>query len=181
MLLFLPSVRVRNKRLPLLIWHPAIAVPSYLRARSDMRVKPDCSLYFSRLLYDWYLQEHEAGRAVAPIIVDADDFITQPILLKDLALRLGLGANEIAYEWSALSEDEFNSMPERIKKMQKTLRASSGLSQEKGHRDVDVDSERTLWHTEFGEKHGEDLHKFVLAEKPDYEYLWAKRMTMASS
>ena len=61
-----------------------------------------------------------------------------------------------------------------------TIYTSKGIIPGLAAKDVDLETEREKWKTEFGEEDGEDLAKAVVASMADYKYLLSKRTYISS-
>lgn len=174
-----------------LIRHPALAFPSCYRtsvdneraevARSQHAVNQvEMSVHWSRTLYDWYAQQSEKSGsnsdATWPIILDADDVIEHPDLVRKYSKLVGLDPARLKFEWASASEDELSKMGDMARRMTSTLDASTSIVPGKTSAGLDIDEEAKKWKVEFGIEEGERIEGLVRTAMPDYEYMKARRL-----
>ena len=183
---------VLNSWMPtFLIRHPALVFPSNYRACRDnegqeaAKVDPghtvEMTIYWSRSLYDWYLnQSDSSGRdgRIWPIILDATDVITKPSLVKKYARMIGLDPSKLRLAWEPAGKEELAKMSGVERRMRSTLSASTGILKDKAATDLDMDVEVVKWKEEFGIDEAEKIERWVRAAMPDYEYMREKRLRM---
>ena len=181
-----------------LIRNPVLALPSFFRAIKDLHGgtshevnKLSLTLHWSRSLYDWYLRQfqdaaqtqngdvHKDGEGVWPIVLDADDVMTEPGVLMRFCEIVGLDKTLVRYSWGAATKEQVESMDQEHQRMLSTLLASSGINQSKLSTNLSVESEAPKWREEFGEEFGAMLETYVRAAMPDYEYMKSKRLQPA--
>ncbi|KAF2810312.1 uncharacterized protein BDZ99DRAFT_570901 [Mytilinidion resinicola] len=187
----LPDAFLRTWFPTFLIRHPALAFPSCYRtsvdnegaeaARSQHAVNQvEMSVHWSRALYDWYThQPEESGSnddATWPVILDADDVIEDPDLVRKYSRMVGLDPSRLKFAWASASEDELNKMDDMARRMTSTLDASTAIVSGKTSIGLDIDEEAKKWKVEFGEEEGERIERLVRAAMPDYEYMKARRL-----
>jgi hypothetical protein len=173
-----------------LIRHPALAFPSFERASGgrpwpSAPTRANCTLAFSRALYEFYIQQYEHSvpqgvteheRNCWPIILDADDIMSNPAVLERWCDLSGLDKTKLKLRWDPLTEDQLDALPRVAVKMSKTLNASAGVLADKMSNDVDIDSEAINWRREFGEVRGSEMEDWVRSAMADYEYMRARRL-----
>ncbi|KAF2831518.1 hypothetical protein CC86DRAFT_366867 [Ophiobolus disseminans] len=158
------------------IRHPALMFPSMVRAQS--RVLPDSNtrnprvfstltLRHSRAVFDWYL---EHGGDLKPKVIDADDIMNEPAVVRQLCIETGLDPDAIQYEWEERQEE--NALKASFLS---TIITSKGIVKGLDARGLDIEAEKVKWKAEFGDDTGEGLAKFVYDAMPDYEYLLSHR------
>lgn len=179
-----------------LIRHPALAFPSYYRALQKLEkggfaeeeieasmLELHSTLLWTRLLYDWY---HERGHShqercndtCFPLVLDAHDIIHSPQVVLKYCELLGMDPAEVKVAWQTQSTPG-SDCPERADKvMTETLDRSSCLLKQKTPSAVDIAVERENWEGEFGHSLAKQMEEWVRAAMPDYNYLWAKRLTL---
>ncbi|KAF7590778.1 hypothetical protein BBP40_002394 [Aspergillus hancockii] len=177
-----------------LIRHPAVVFPSYYRTyvthwartpevmeRCKGEIETAMTLRWSRCLYDWYQALWEqAGRhkgLPAPIILEAEDIMSEPQLVARFCQTVGLDSSQLQYSWKPVSKDVLDSINPGERRMRDTLYASSGVDQGRIRRKIDMDKEIQKWKIEFGEAAALDLEHWVRAAMPDYEFMRQRRFT----
>ena len=174
-----------------LIRHPALVFPSNYRtcldnegqdiARSEMHAL-EMTIHWSRTLYDWYTEPPEINLPTTsslehwPIILDADDIITQPDIVIKYAEIVGFDITKLKSSWDPSSKQELDAMSAVEKRMKSTLLSSSSIVKEKASADIRIETEMLQWRTEFGDDEAQRMEGWVRAAMPDYEYLRARRL-----
>ncbi|KAK2794907.1 hypothetical protein FQN50_009831 [Emmonsiellopsis sp. PD_5] len=188
-----------------LIRHPALAFPSYCRyvlsyQNKDMSgiqcveysLTRAMTLTWTRRLYDWYMKLWDHIAAVAPvanqhgvrkltpkpIILDADDLITNPEIVIHLCDTVGLDSTKVQFTWDTRDEPMEGMGPsdrEIHMRARTTLYSSAGIVAGKTFSGLTVDGEVAKWKVEFGEVDGSRLERWVREAMGDYEYLWERR------
>ena len=176
-----------------LIRHPLKTFPSILRTQTASpnpeKQYANYSLYhFIRNLYDFYSKhltkksstpcnpstgsrnQPSSDELSWPIIIDADDYIKHPNLVKRLAVAIGLDVSKLQFSWAAAPSEKPSD------EMLKTLLSSSGVEEDKLARGLTMEAERPKWVEEFGEESADRLERQVRDALPDYEYLVSKRV-----
>lgn len=175
-----------------LIRHPALVFPSMYRTdlnlqgagvkKSEVMRNLEMTMRWSRILYDWYTQEHSQSESSLgddvtwPIILDADDIMTEPELVMRYSKILGFDESKLRFLWEPASKEEWDKMHRAEKAMRSTIAASAGIVEGKTSVNVDIDEEAKKWRSEFGNEDGEKMEKWVRAAMPDYEYMKTKRL-----
>ncbi|KAK2870579.1 hypothetical protein FQN49_003075 [Arthroderma sp. PD_2] len=179
-----------------LIRHPALAFPSLYRAsvrssgeeyaksaRGRRVCQKTMTLRWTRELYDFYAEhfatagvnanlETEGNATIWPLVLDADDIMTQPAVLAKFCNIIGLDGNKLKYSWE---KDERPRRP-GIMAFRTTIDNSTTIDPSKAGGQIDIDEEAAKWREEFGEDIGQMVEKYVRAEMPDYIYLKSKRV-----
>jgi len=176
-----------------LIRHPALAFPSIYRtcvdnegieaAKAQVTVHSlEMTLHWSRTLYDWYKKYFDQLRSSStekvdwPIILDADDVMTEPKLLRRYCNIVGFDPTKLKTSWATASQQELDKMDHMERRMRSTLSASTGIIDGKTSTDLEIDEEAKKWRVEFGDEQGLNMQKWVRLAMPDYEYLKARRL-----
>ncbi|KAJ5832596.1 hypothetical protein N7474_000907 [Penicillium riverlandense] len=184
----LPDRVLAEARHIFLIRHPALTVPSYYRAFVDLhgpeavikeeaRLMAHVTLYWTRCVYDWLQSIQASSDMVQPMILDGDDFITNPQLLTEVCEFTGMDSSKLQFEWAPATEAELDQLPDTtMRRMRGTLFTSSGVMKEKawnGNRCIREEAHK--WRDEFGDHGAEWIQKWVWKSMPDYEFLKARR------
>ncbi|TKA65160.1 hypothetical protein B0A49_13018 [Cryomyces minteri] len=182
---FLPTFLVR---------HPALVFPSRYRAMvdiegaesakaADAQFAMEMTLHWTRALFDWYAQNLKPSQAgcdsdVAwPLVLDANDVITEPDVVVRLCETVGMDPAKMQYTWEPASEEEKAQIPtDAERRFLSTLLSSTGIQKGKAAPNIDIAVEAKKWIDEFGEGEGEKIEKWVRAAMPDYEFLRARRL-----
>jgi hypothetical protein len=156
--------------------HPALAFPSMMRAQKDSlpdtntrnpRTYSTMSMKHSRALYDWYSANATKWK---PQVIDADDIMNNPAVVRQLCVETGLDPDAIQYEWEERHEKD----PVHAR-MLSTIYASKGIIKGLDARSLNIETEKTKWTAEWGAEEAENMAKIVHAAMPDYEYLLSQR------
>ena len=177
-----------------LIRHPIVVFPSYYRVFvSNSKRKPGqmqsvqgqmlrhMTLKWTRNLYDWYMSiwlRLGSESQKAPIILDADDILNSPQVIKKYCRLVGLDESKLQFSWEPLSQEELSKHTRFKRRMRDTLFASSGIQTDKIAANLNLDTELAKWNKEFGEEAGLRIRDWVVAALPDYTYLQSKRLIL---
>jgi hypothetical protein len=132
------------------IRHPALMFPSMLRAQSrtmddsttrNPRVFCSMTLSHSRALYDWYLENGDKQR---PRVIDADDIMNEPAVVRQLCIETGLDPDAVQYEW----EEQHEENPLKASFLS-TINGSKGIIKGLDSRNLNIEVEKIKWETEF--------------------------------
>lgn len=192
----LPDEFLRTWMPTFLIRHPALAFPSHYRAIIDLEgvefaesdgahLPLHLTLHWTRTLYEWYIQNlSQSGYTSSsdtdlswPLVLDADDIITEPEVITRFCEIVGLDPSELKSSWKPASKEELQHITNAAeKRMLSTLLGSAGVIQGKTSINLDIDKEAKAWREEFGERQGRNMEKYVKEAMPDYEWMRAKRL-----
>ncbi|KAJ5939996.1 hypothetical protein N7516_000164 [Penicillium verrucosum] len=187
----LPSEFLRSCVPSFLIRHPALAFPSYYRVTQKLHGDKEnmeamesalmevCTLRWTRHLYDWFLalnSEPDQTQKRDPIILDADDILTNPKVLLRFCELVGLDPSKVQFQWNPAAGDQLEKVnPVRLH-TRSTLYASSGIVTGKTFQGLTIDGELCKWKIEFGERVATKLHRWIVDAMPDYDYLAQRRL-----
>ncbi|OGM43183.1 hypothetical protein ABOM_008855 [Aspergillus bombycis] len=176
-----------------LIKHPAAAFPSFYRAlvraagsefvESDQGRKlyeKAMALRWVYKLYHFYVQHFSNSRPCSdghmlwPIVIEADDIITQPEILTKLCQIIGLDSSRLRFTWEKHGPEE---LPE-LQAFRETLYESTMVDRSKVIGDVDLDKESAKWQQEFGEVIGRRIETYVREAMSHYLFLKSKRLRL---
>jgi hypothetical protein len=194
----LPDAFLRTWKPTFLIRHPALAFPSLYRALSksqhlsmkseDVMLGQHCmTLRWTRMLYDWYIRYYaqnatsEAGGGGGtkwPIVLDADDVMSNPKLVERYCVCLGMDPRRLLFSWRQATDEELSHMDSATKRYLGTLLDSDGIRTDKIGGDINIHKQADIWRKEFGIRVGETMKQLVNNAMPDYEFLRAKRLTV---
>ncbi|KAF7919359.1 uncharacterized protein EAE97_011691 [Botrytis byssoidea] len=168
-----------------LIRHPALVIPSFLRARHDVEGleysrkewksrKLQTSMKWSRDLYDWYCSQGTEE----PIVLDADDIMTNRDIMVKYAKIIGADPTRLRFSWEVKpAEQDWGESTAAWKRMSSTLRSSSGVLEGKTSAGLVVEEEVEKWKEEFGNEIAGELETWVRDAMPHYEHMKVKRLT----
>lgn len=180
-----------------LVRHPALAFESFYRNWTELQstvggeaevqkniMESLVSIRPVRNLYDFYKRHFEAeGDSMWPVVIDANDIIQNPEVLKEYCETIGLEPSRIVSEWEAYDvpghEDFF--MSEAMKQMLTTVAGSNGIVKDKAPTDINIDIEAKVWRNKYGEEAGETIERWVRDAMPDYEYLRSRRSRLGTT
>lgn len=161
------------------IRHPGLMFPSMARAETDtgkadgpmdVRVHIFAHLWYSRELYEWYLN---TPGAPVPKVISADDIMTRPDVVRQLCTEVGLDPAKIQYEWETREAPEGNM---DIKRFASTIYASKGILPGYDSKGFDLEEKTAKWREEFGVEAGEFLARRVEEAMADYDWLMERRV-----
>lgn len=136
----------------------------------------------SRNIYDWYtdyFKREEPTNNLWPIVLDADDVMTNPELVRHYAKLIGMDPTKLRFTWAPGTTPEGVAARESlISQMTATINASVGIVEGKTWAGMDLDTKLRQWKMEFGEKEGIKLDKLVRDSMPDYEYMLSRKLTL---
>jgi hypothetical protein len=174
-----------------LIRHPALVFPSNYRtgidlqgaeaAKSDPYLSIEMTMRWSRALFEWYTTHYESLPKTDldfswPIILDADDIMLEPDVVRRYSEILGLDQSKLRFSWEPARTEDLEGMSRAEKRMRSTIVASDGIVEGKTSVGLDIAEEAKKWRAEFGEEEGKRLEVWVRAAMPDYEYMRARRL-----
>lgn len=166
-----------------LIRHPALVFPSNYRTLFDLHGAEaakeayhaiEMTMRWSRNLYEWYTT-HCPPNTPFPVILDADDIMLNPSLVRRYASLLGLDTEKLRFEWSPANEEEMGKMGRAARRMVTTIAASEGVVEGKTGVGIDIGAEAEKWRSEFGQEEGNRIEKWVGDAMSDYEYMRERR------
>ena len=128
------------------------------------------------MAFEWFEEMAAAGSPCKPIIVDADDLISYPGVVRKLAGEIGGDAEELVFEWEAVEGEELEGVDAVARVYESTLLASRGVVEGKRAGDLEIEREVGGWKREFGEGVAERLKGYAEAAMGDYEYLKGRRL-----
>jgi len=173
-----------------LIRHPAMSFPSYYRTLTgnagemeEEKLSISMSLHWTRTLYEWYAVhpneskvECGSGGVAWPLVLDADDIITDPRVISKFCGIVGLDPTKVRFTWSRATGDEILGLPRFLRRMTSTLLASTGVISENVSANLNLDLEAKKWRDEFGDYVGNRIENWVRAAMPDYEFMSARKL-----
>ncbi|KAI1121457.1 hypothetical protein F5Y10DRAFT_256243 [Nemania abortiva] len=186
----LPDEFLKTWNPTFLIRHPALMLPSlYRTATKDIEVdgmrrarkepyEIEATLKFVRALYDFYVN-YFGKNSQWPIVLDADDVIAYPELVKKYAALVGLDPDKLQFSWEKTSQEQLEKLRAAEKIMLGTINASTGVDKTKMAGNIDINTEAEKWRSDFGEEGGRKLERWVREAMPDYEYLHSRRLTLS--
>lgn len=160
--------------------HPAWVTPAAFRALTTIEGNPNRSnmifisnMHWQRVLYDWYIQ-----KGVKAVVVEAEDYMTSPELVRKLCSEVGLDPEHALFSWPRATEEEQAKMNPRIVQLLHSLLNSTGLIPGKATPPPVLADEEVKWKQEFGEGDARFIKDLVNAAMPDYEYLRARKLAL---
>lgn len=190
----LPDAFLQTWKPTFLIRHPALAFPSLYRAllksehlrnkNEDVMLGQHCmTLRWTRMLYGWYVRYYArdavsdaGGGAQWPIVLDADDIMSNPKLVEKYCVCLGMDPRKLLFSWRQATDEELSHMDSATKRYLGTLLDSDGIRTDKIGGDIDINKQADTWRMEFGTRAGETMKQLVNNAMPDYEFLRANRL-----
>lgn len=169
------SLLLRRGTVPLFtIRDPRITVPATFRVLGDMDLphgsgRPNFTVSASPLwirnLYNYF-----TSKGIEPLIVDADDFLANPDLVKELCAKLGLDAKELLWSWPKPTADERAGLHPHFYASQRALIESEGIRPELASINRDLDAEKKAWKIDFGED-ASMVEEMIDLALPHYQWL----------
>ncbi|TKX27654.1 hypothetical protein C1H76_0078 [Elsinoe australis] len=194
---FMPDAFLLSFAPSFIIRHPALALTSMFRAQRDM-YGPEMALRSlqapwwrevtsvipSRKLYDWYVgqfPQYSNGDATSsvkwPIVLDADDILGSPEMVRKYAAATGLDVEKLKFEWEPERKPGEKFLgPKFQERFSDTIANSTGIRQDKKAGELDLGKEVGRWKEEFGEEAAGELEKRLKEEMESYEYLRERRL-----
>ncbi|KAK4040451.1 hypothetical protein C8A01DRAFT_35591 [Parachaetomium inaequale] len=173
-----------------LIRHPAMMFPSLYRTclaeivvngrqpRPGKEPLPaETTMRWHKTLYDFY-RAHFGADSAWPVVLDADDIMTQPALVAKYAGLAGLDPAKLVFEWDRVPEDKLKQMTQDQQVMLGSILASSKVDVSKVAGDIDIAAEAVKWRAEFGEEGGANLERWVREAMPDYLAMHSRRLRL---
>ncbi|KFH44146.1 hypothetical protein ACRE_050710 [Hapsidospora chrysogenum ATCC 11550] len=169
-----------------LIRHPAMVLPSLYRVTlKDVEIDgfqrperkpmaPERTMKWVRSLYDFYAA-HFGDGSPWPIVLDADDVITQPALVARYAALVGLDPDKLRFSWDKMATEKLSPVE---KLMLSTISTSTGVDVSKAAGDIDIGREAVRWREEFGAEAAGELERWVSEAMPDYLFLRERRLKL---
>jgi hypothetical protein len=158
----------------LTIRDPRIAVPSAFRVLRDMGLphgsgRPNFTISTSPLwirdLYNYF-----CANGIECIVIDADDVIADPDLVKDLCTKLDLNPAQLQRSWAKPTSEERARMHPSFYASQRVLIESEGIRPDLAKCNRDLDSEAKGWRADFGED-AEMVEEMIELALPHYKWL----------
>jgi hypothetical protein len=139
------------------------------------------TMRWTRKLHDFYCEHFKESNIQAediktnatwPIVLDADDIMTEPAVLVKLCNIIGLDSDRLRYEWEPAEQVR----PLWSQAFRTTLDSSTTINTDKTAGDIDINEEVGKWRDEFREEDAQMIEKYVRAAMLDYEFLKSKRL-----
>jgi hypothetical protein len=180
-----------------LIRNPVLMIPSHYRAEADLSSpeemaakSPVQNLKFSttmsraRKLYTWFrdhsrlCQSPDIHGVQWPVILDADDIITNPELIRRYAALVNLDPEKLRWEWDPVPKENQEQLGDAEKRMRSTVNNSRGILKGKTMEGVVLEEEVKKWKEEWGDIEGGKVEDWVRADMQDYEFLKQRRLVL---
>lgn len=132
-------------------------------------------------MYDWYLEyftKAQPTNTVWPIVLDADDVMTNPALVRHYATVIGMDPTKLKFAWDPFRPEAISLREELISKLTVTINASKGVIESKAALGLDLDVKAQEWKEEFGDKEGLRLERLVREAMPDYEFMLSRKLRL---
>lgn len=153
---------------------PRITIPATFRVLQDMNLfhgsgRPNFTISTSpmwiRNLYSYF-----QANGIEPLIVDADDFITNPDLIKDLCTKLGLNVEQLLWSWTTPTPEERARTHRLFYASQRVLIESEGIRSELASINRNLETEEEQWRADFGED-ASMVEEMIELALPHYHWL----------
>ena len=137
----LPDAFLKSMTPICLIRNPAYTIPSLYHAsvpRLNVHGREfpvQASLHWCRMLVDWYA----TTTGTKPIIVDCDDLINEPNLVRKLCSALSLDTSKMQASWHAISQAEQDAATTTMQT------SSSAARSKKEYKNIELDEEESVW------------------------------------
>ena len=135
-------------------------------------------------MYDWYLEyfaKSQPANTLWPIVLDADDIMTNPALVCQYATTIGMDPAKLKSVWDPYVPQSMSLDEQLVSKLAVTINASSGVIRSKAALDLDLDVKAREWRVEFGEEEGKRLERFVRNAMPDYQFMVSRKLTLETA
>jgi hypothetical protein len=136
-------------------------------------------------MYDWYLEyfkKEKPENKLWPIVLDADDVMSNPELVRHYATLVGMDPSKLKFSWPVTSKTDSMGLPEPgallVSKLYTTIDKSTGIVGGKTWDGVDLATKALAWKEEFGEEEGKKIEKLVREAMPDYEFMLSRKLTL---
>src|SRR5450756_1416667 len=102
-------------------------------------------------MYDWYLEyfkKETPTNTVWPVVLDADDIMTSPELVRHYAALIGMDPTRLKFSWAPATQIEAASLAMReslVSILTTTINASAGVMKEKAWAGLDLDIKVREW------------------------------------
>ncbi|THX57656.1 hypothetical protein D6D06_03560 [Aureobasidium pullulans] len=168
----IPILTIRDSRL---------AVPSAYRVLTSFGFshgsgRPNflisTTLVWQRRLYDFF-----CSHGVQPMVIDADDIMTDPEYCRFVCEKLGLEPGLVCLEWEKITEEEKAKIHPMLYASQMGLLESTGLDASRAAIKVDFVVKEKKWEDEFGDD-VPMVREMVESGIPHYQYLRERRLRM---
>jgi hypothetical protein len=178
-----------------LIRHPALVIPSLMRAALDlegldivltrnsennMRIEGSyrwhVALYKYLLSLPSYTSTASDAGVSYPIVLDASD-LSKPELMCKYATMIGLDPARLQFKWESTRDGKVGKMEARMKD---TILKSEGVVMEKLSEmgDLTFEEKEKAWKGDFGEVLGARVASLVRDAMPEYEWLAERRLRL---
>lgn len=174
------SLLLRSGTIPLIsIRDPRLTVPSTYRVLERMDLPNGGSRAFFLVttcnIWNCVLYNYYKSHGIDPIIVDADDYMTDETFVRNLAAKLGLDPAKVTFEWDAVtSQQKETEIHPMLYASQNTLYESSGVLAGRAAKNCDFTDVADKWKEEFGSDAGM-IKEMVGVAEPHYRYLYERR------
>ena len=171
---------LRPRTVPiLLIRDPRAAVPSAYRVLRDMDLphgsgRPNFLIStasrWNRQLYDYFI-----AKGVEPVVVDGDDVMANPPVIRHLCSKLGMDPEQAIFSWPKVTQEEKDKLHPYEYASGRNLFESTGTQPSRAARNRNLEAEEKEWDADFGEDVAL-VKEMVERALPDYRYLYERRL-----
>ncbi|KAK4506056.1 hypothetical protein PRZ48_004021 [Zasmidium cellare] len=176
----LPPCLLTNSLPVLLIRHPALALPSFLRMHlQEKMLVPEDEMFRFWISLRWLriIHAHLESLLLEPIIIDASDLVQHTsTLMTKLCAHVSIAPDQIQETWrpgEAIQKEK-----DIDENWMETLRKSSGVIRDGRGSDegIRIGDLVGRWEEEFGVERAGVLRGMVEGEMGDYWFLWERRV-----
>ena len=163
---------LRPGTVPILtIRDPRLAVPSAYRVLKSMGLphgsgRPNF-LISTATIWQKMLYEFFEANDIHPLVIDADDIMTDRGFVEKLCQELELDPNQCIFQWEARPKE---SMHPLLYASQQYLMDSTAVDPGRAKVNLDLDAEESRWEKEFGDDVGL-VREAVARSMSDYSWL----------
>lgn len=168
----IPVLTIRDPRLAVPSAYRVLTSFGFAHASGRPNFLVSTSLLWQRNLYDFF-----TSHDVQPLIIDADDMMTDPFFPALVCEKLGLDPDQACSRWERITEEEKAELHPMVYASQKHLLESEGVDASRAATNTDFDVEEEGWDAEFGEDTGM-AREMVDLGMEHYLYLRERRLNM---
>ena len=127
------------------------------------------NLIWTRLLYNFF-----SAHGIEPVLIDADDLMTDREFVGRFCVRLGLDPEATIFSWPKITEKEKADMHPMQYISQSTLYESTGVDSGLAVKNRNMEAEEIAWKREFGED-ADMVEECIDRAMPHYKWLFERR------
>jgi hypothetical protein len=132
------------------------------------------------MVYDWYDKQpdHKHDMNRRPIVLDVDDIMTAPGIVIQYCNFVDLDPSKLKFNWKPMESDELEDIDPEFLRIKDTFHTSDGARQGKVVAGLVLGKRSCQMGTGIWRHRSSEACEWVQDAMPDYDYMWARGLTL---